>query len=188
MARWATALILALCAAPVAAVGARGLGAGSALTAAVFVAAAVATYLLTRHRAPALDFAGARASTLTILWLLVAIAAVGELYRLSVFMDDPAGRFRPAFYPSDYYAPYSSLAACAHATDLAREGAPNIYDIDLYQGWKEPLAIAPFLLSPPSLLPVRAGQLASRDFLDLRRLWFAAEAVLLLIAVLALVN
>ncbi len=118
-----------------------------------------------------------------VLWGLLAVVAVLQVGRMSVFMADPTQRWG-ALAPAEFMTRHSCLSSYVHGAELARRGDTNIYD-DRY-GFEVPGAV-PVLPSaidtgpltmdtyeyPPQFLPLPRLLLAvSRDFMAIRALWF----------------
>lgn len=122
------------------------------------------------------------------LWGLLAVLAVLQVARMSVFMADPTQRWG-ALAPSQFLGHHSCLSSYVHGAELARRGDANIYD-DRY-GFEVPgeppvfasaIDIGPLTMDtyeyPPQFLPLPRLLLAvSRDFLAIRALWFLLTAL-----------
>lgn len=122
------------------------------------------------------------------LWVLLAVLAVVQVGRMSVFMADPTQRWG-ALAPVQFLTQHSCLSSYVHGAELARRGDANIYD-DRY-GFEVPgeppalasaIDIGPLTMDtyeyPPQFLPLPRLLLAvTHDFMAIRALWFLLTAL-----------
>jgi hypothetical protein len=119
---------------------------------------------------------------------VLAVLALVQVGRMSVFMADPTQRWGSLAPPVDFMARHSCLTSYVHGAELARRGDANIYD-DRYgfdESSKAPqlpaaIDIGPLTMDtyeyPPQFLPLPRLLLAiSRDFMAIRALWFLLTA------------
>lgn len=138
-----------------------------------------------------------RGRVAALLWGLVAVLAVAQLWRMHVFMADPTQRWG-AFAPDKFVYEHNCLSSYVHGAALARRGDANIYD-DRYafeeseQTPELPSAIdvRPLTMDsyeyPPLFLPLPRLLLAvTGDFLAIRALWFLLTAAAFVAAVVGL--
>ncbi len=116
------------------------------------------------------------------LWGLLAVLAVLQTARMSVFMADPHQRWGALVPAADFVARHSCLTSYIHGAALAQHGA-NIYD-DRYGFESGHLPELPAVIDigpltmdtyeyPPQFLPVPALLRAiTDDFMAIRALWF----------------
>ena len=180
MGRVAIAALTALWLTPVLATGLIGVGLDArAAIPAAFVVAASAAHLLSRKLraivAPAIDGRGWTAA----LGVALALVAVAQIARLSVFMADASQR-RYSADPSDAFrSEHSCMTAYCEAARFAGEGR-NIYDASLYQPRRAgPLRIDSFHYPPPFLLMPAAVRSITSDIFGFRAVWFCLQALVL---------
>ena len=188
--RRAIALAMLAWSAPVLAVGVGGLGLTAVaagvvgLCLAAFVAS-LGSLALSRR------IAGGVARPLAIALVVATTLATLRIATVSVFMAD-VDRMRYSTEPEDEFRRvHSCLSAYAEASRFTAEGGHNIYDRELYlPGGKPreigPLRVDPFHYPPPFLLVMRAIHAVALDFWDLRRVWFAFQALALAAAIVGL--
>jgi len=173
--------------APAVAMAARAFGVS------VWIAAVMAATLLflvpalARRLPPALDGFARRHRVLSVLWCVIALAAVIQTARLSVFIDAPA-RTEFSILPYDtFWREHSCFSAYIQAADRDRRGDRNVYELPeatyaRYRAAYAPLDVDDYLY-PPTFLPLpRLGLTATSDFFSLRRGWFAIEIVVWVLA------
>ena len=180
MARVIIAALTALWLTPVLATGLVGLGLDArAATPTAFVGAATAAQLISRRlraiAAPAID---GRTWTAAV-GIGLALLAVAQIARLSVFMAD-ASQVRFSTDPSDQFrSRHSCMTAYCEAARFAGEGR-NIYDASLYQPRSAgPLQIDSFHYPPPFLVMPAAIRSATADIFAFRAVWFCVQALVL---------
>ncbi|WAS92591.1 glycosyltransferase family 87 protein [Nannocystis punicea] len=118
------------------------------------------------------------------LWGLLAVVALLQFGRMSVFMADPSQRWG-ALAEAEFMSQHSCLTSYVHGAELARRGDANIYD-DRYGSHPEhpvpelpsAIDIGPLTMDtyeyPPQFLPLPRLMLAlSDEFMAIRALWFA---------------
>lgn len=128
------------------------------------------------------------------LGIALAAASALAIFRigtLAVFMAD-VHRVEYSIKPDEEFRrSHSCLSAYAESARFADGGEQNIYERALYipsggQRSIGPLKVDPFHYPPPFLLLPQALRVVAPDFWDLRRLWFAMQAVTLAAAVVGL--
>lgn len=124
------------------------------------------------------------------LWGVLAVVAVAQFGRMSVFMADPQIGWG-ALGPAPFMQRHSCLSSYVHGAELARRGDANIYD-DRY-GFTEdddvpelpsaidvgPLTMDTYEYPPQFLLLPRALLVLTDEFLAFRALWFLLTAAVL---------
>ena len=137
---------------------------------------------LARRLPQTLDGFARRHRVLTVLWCVIALAAVGQTARLAVFIDAPS-RTEFSILPADtFWREHSCFSAYVQAADRDRRGDRNVYELPdatyaRYRTAYTPLDVDDYLY-PPMFLPLpRLGLAATDDFFTLRRGWFAIEIV-----------
>ncbi len=123
--------------------------------------------------------------TLGILWCALAVLAVVQSARLSVFMLDPSRTSMSALPMDPLFVHHSCFTAYFESALLVRD-VPNVYDSTLYPDTLGPFDVDLFLYPPPFLVLPRAALAISHDFFTLRALWFALDAALFASAMLLL--
>lgn len=132
---------------------------------------------------------------LSTLWLLIALVALLQTARLSIFMIDPS-QTQYSLFPGDkWMVEHCCLTAYNESARLVGEGENNIYKKELYFGEEfktnkefrrklDGFTVDPYHYPPPFLLlPIMARAIVGGNFLDLRMLWFAIGVLSLLIAI-----
>jgi len=169
---------------PVLAVGAGGFGLRPipAIIVGALLAATVAAAGATRlHRRLAVSPLSWPERLVMVAATAVAILRIGAL---SIFMAD-VGRPEYSVEPHDEFRrSHSCLSAYAESARFLHEGDHNIYERSLYRtptGFRDigPLKVDPFHYPPPFLLLPQAIRALAPDFWDVRRIWFALQAVIL---------
>lgn len=132
-------------------------------------------------------------------WAALAVLAVLQFGRMSVYMADPT-QVWGALAPDEFMTRHSCLTSYVHGAELARRGDANIYD-DRYGFEAEQtegaaqlpsaIDIGPLTMDtyeyPPQFLALPRLLLAiSRDFLAIRALWFLLTAAVFVAVGLAL--
>lgn len=155
----------------------------------VALAAAALLHWLPGRLPPALDGLARRHRVLTALYALGALASIVATARVTVFIGDPTAVEYQALPGDSFVETHSCLTAYVRASELARQGADNLYADHWWHGSNglPPLApgvenpYRPFLPDnfsyPPSFLLI-ASALAplDGDFLAQRALWFGMNA------------
>lgn len=135
------------------------------------------------HRVPRTIDGWARVRpVLAVLWLLTALLAVTQSYRMSVFMTDPAETGYSVMPGLELAERHSCLTAYFQAACLARVGHDNIYDFDSAPELAELADISPFLQDPyqylpPFLLLPRMLLGITSDFTLLRAQWYVLNVL-----------
>lgn len=137
----------------------------------------------------------------SIAWLLLALLAIFQMGRLSVFMAD-SSQIWGSTIPDPMVYGHQCLSAYVHAADLSRRGEPNIYDPHWYPAFTAPGTESPGFPSPvqglsrwiedpyeypsPFLLLPRAALAMTNSFDAIRSGWFLIQTLVLLAASLIL--
>jgi hypothetical protein len=177
--------------APAVAVAARALGFSLWIAAAMAVAPFFAVPMLSRRLPHTLDGFVQEHRLLSVLWFVMALAAVGQTARLAVFIDAPTRTQFSILSGDTFWREHSCFSAYIQAADRDRHGDRNVYELPdatyaRYRAAYSPLDVDDYLY-PPTFLPLpRLGLEATNDFFTLRRGWFAMEIVVWLLG-LALV-
>ncbi len=149
------------------------------------VLSAIGTMLLAPRLPVALNEIRKRKPWLSAVWLILGIAALVQTVRLSVFMIDPAlSQF--SIFPGDkWHIEHCCLTAYNESARLVVEGEKNIYDPQNYFNRKESGFNVDLYHYPPPflLLPIMVRAAAGNDFLSVRAIWFALNALTLLLAI-----
>lgn len=169
------------------AVGAGGLGLPR-VPAIVAGAIAAAISALFASRALHRRFAGSVSRSLGVALVAASALAIFRIGTIAVFMAD-VQRVEYSTRPNEEFRrTHSCFSAYAESARFADEEELNIYERAIYipsggQRSIGPLKVDPFHYPPPFLLIPEALRVAAPDFWDLRRLWFAMQAVTLVAAV-----
>lgn len=147
---------------------------------------------LTSRLPATLDGLLGRHKVLGALYVVVALASVASVARLSVYMGDPA---RPdmQMLPGDRFVEtHSCLTAYARAASLARRGVDNLYADQWWHGSNglpplpagvaqpySPFSLDNFNYPPPFLLVASTLAPLEGDFAAQRALWFGLNGLLL---------
>lgn len=167
-------------------VGLRGVGLPPLAALPAVVAVGVPGIFWLASRLPAeLDGFRRTKLPLSIAWLLVALFAVVQTARLSVFMLDPT---RPEYsiFPGDpWLVGHCCLTAYTESARLASGGDPNVYNEQRYAGRTLDSFNVDLYHYPPTflLLPMAMRVLAGVEFLAVRALWFSASALTFMLAI-----
>jgi alpha-1,2-mannosyltransferase len=153
------------------------------------IAAAISALFASRalHR----RIAGSVSRSLGVVLVAASTLAVFRIGTLAVFMAD-VHRVEYSIKPDEEFRrSHSCFSAYAESARFADEGQQNIYERALYipsggQRSIGPLKVDPFHYPPPFLLLPEALRVVAPDFWDLRRLWFAMQALTLAAAVVGL--
>lgn len=124
---------------------------------------------------------------LTAMTIIMVAAAIVLIARLSVYMADST---QPAYsmVPGDpWRVEHSCMSAYFEAARFAQSGTDNLYDSKLYQPRHiGSLKVDSYHYPPPFLLVPHTLRLITTDFLQLRAIWFAIQALVLAGAMAAL--
>ena len=153
------------------------------------IAAAISAHFASRalHR----RIAGSVSRSLGVALVAASALAIFRIGTLAVFMAD-VHRVEYSIKPDEEFRrSHSCFSAYAESARFADEGGQNIYERALYipsggQRSIGPLKVDPFHYPPPFLLLPEALRVVAPDFWDLRRLWFAMQALTLAAAVVGL--
>ena len=137
-----------------------------------------------------LDGALSRRRGLSIVWAIIALLALGQGARLSIFMADIDQEWASAFPPSEHVVHHQCLAGYVRAVEMSRQGEANLWDPNHYPsaaGLPEPPEssveeLGPYLgdryLYPPPFILGPRGLLAiTNSFMDIRILVFGINAL-----------
>ncbi len=122
----------------------------------------------------------------SVLWLIVGLAAVARTAGVCWFMADATHAQASVYWFDHFYTAHSCYSQYWRAAELARAGAQNLYDTAHYNGWIGRFQVDEFLYVPQFLILPRLGLALGGDFYQIRAVWFAIEASLLAVAMLAL--
>ncbi|MET0212080.1 MAG: glycosyltransferase family 87 protein [Vicinamibacterales bacterium] len=160
------------------------------------IVSAVAAVVLARTVRQARSIGASRLHWPALLTMLVVLAAA-TFYtaRLSLFMFDATRADLSVFPNRPFFRTHSCVSAYTEAARLAPSGA-NIYDVALYSdpakpGENLPRYIGPleadlYQYPPPFLVLPASGVRFGLDLFTIRRVWFAVQSVVLLIAMVVL--
>jgi len=183
--RIGVSIIVAALIAPAVALGARAAGAPRWLALALTALTFCGVPPLARRLPRTLDGLARRSRALTVVWCLVALAAVAQTARLAVFMDAPS-RTAYSVLPWDtFWRVHSCYSAYVIAADRVRHGDYAIYQMPMpdavarYEAAFAPLGLDDYLYPPTFLVLPRLGLTLSDNVFVLRRAWFAIEIALL---------
>ena len=124
-----------------------------------------------------------REQSIRVVSIIFAALAALQVARLTVFALDPS-RTSAAVYPFDeFYVQHSCVTAYFQAAKLGQARVPNLYDEMLYRGRLSRFTIDGYLYPPQFLLLPRLMLGITADFDHFRRLWFALDILVVLIAV-----
>ena len=126
-----------------------------------------------------------------IAWAALSIFMLVQVARLSVFMTDKESSWGSTFPPIEFTVGHMCMASYVHAADLSRQGDPNLYAIEHYPNFKlteakdietsvgalQPYLDDSFHYPPPFLLLPRTWLALSNDYLVMRSVWFAFQAL-----------
>jgi hypothetical protein len=178
--------------------GLRGIGLPLAIAIPVTLVVIIIGTLLLVNRLPSeLSGFSKRKPVLSFLWLLLAIISLVQIFRLSVFMLDPAKPEYSLFPGNQWLVEHCCLTAYSEGADLALAGQMNIYDLSHYleKGAEPVQGLIPFRkienfkvdlyhYPPPFLLlPFMTKAVAGGDFLNLRMIWYALSILTLMTAI-----
>ena len=167
------------------AVGLRGLGVPFPLVIVLSVGALGAGATVLVRRMPQGSDSRALRPALVAAWIVLLVAAVFQVTRLSVFMHD-VKRVSYSVLPDDpWRLQHSCLTAYAEAARFVSGDTDNVYDAELYENRRlGPLRVDTFHYPPPFLLLPAAVRVIAVDYFSIRRIWFALQSVLLVSALL----
>ncbi len=132
---------------------------------------------------------------LSSLWIFIALIALTQTARLSVFMIDPSQTHYSLFPGDKWFVEHCCLTAYSESARLAMDGEKNIYTPELYFGAEfiknknfrqkiDGFNVDGYHYPPPFLLlPIMARAVVGGNFLDLRMLWFALGVLSLLFTI-----
>ena len=184
--RFTIAFVTGACAGMAGYVGLRGVGISAPPAIVIAAAAGVLGAIWLASRLPAsLDGIRRERPPLTVAWLLVAILALVQTARLSMFMLDPTAHQHSIFPNDPWLVRHCCLTAYSEGARLAVEGEPNIFADEHYAGRTLDGFNVDLYHYPPTflLLPVALHALAGGTFTDLRTIWFSASALTLMLAI-----
>ena len=159
--------------------------------------AIVGVVLLTKRLPSELIGIRKRKPWVSTIWFLIALVAVLQTTRLSIFMIDSSQTQHSLFPGDQWMIEHCCLTAYNESAKFVDEGEKNIYDIRLYlekidnknsidstpfrkvAGFKVDLYHYP---PPFLLLPIMAQAITGGEFLNLRMLWFSISVLSLMIA------
>jgi hypothetical protein len=150
-----------------------------------FVFSAAGTMVLARRLPVVLNGIRKRKPWLSITWLIIGITALLQTARISVFMIDPAHSQFSVFPGDKWFVEHCCLTAYSESARLVMSEEKNIYDPQNYLNRKESGFNVDLYHYPPPflLLPIMVRAAAGNDFLSVRAVWFALNALTLLLAI-----
>ncbi len=124
-----------------------------------------------------------------VAWTVLAIVALVQVSRLSVFMSDRDSTWASTFPPVEFTITHMCMASYVHAADLTRQHDPNLYDpihypnfglveatdIDTSVVGLQSYLDDSFHYPPPFLLLPRTWLALTNDYLVMRSVWFAVQ-------------
>ncbi len=161
--------------------------AGSSVVIVGLLVAALAGILAPKLPA-ALDEAARKRPLLAILWLLVALASIGQMGRLATYVSDQESDWHLGTTHA-FWDGHMCMDGYLYAAELNERGEENIYADEHYPifnpgftpetryGFADP---DPYLYPPPFLLLPRLVILLSDDYQTIYAVWFAIQATALL--------
>jgi alpha-1,2-mannosyltransferase len=166
------------------AVGLSGLGVPSPLALVLSLGLVCAAALELSRRLTSADMlVSSRHQVALAVAIALLFAGVYQVSRLSVFIHD-INRQPYAAAHDAFRIRHSCLSAYAEAARL-QDQVPNVYSEDLYANRRiGPLRVDAFHYPPPFLLLPGAIGTVAHDFFTVRRVWFALQAVVLVVALL----
>lgn len=168
------------------------LGVAGALTLLIVAASMAAlTAWLAPRLPPALDGLAAQNRALAVVYGLAALSTVVAVARVSVFIGDPTAVELQAVPGEKFTETHSCLTAYVRASELANEGADNLYADPWWYGslglpprpegapdpWR-PFDLDNFSYPPTFLLITAPLTPLEGDFLAQRALWFGLNGLL----------
>ncbi len=178
---WVISLVLFAWLAPVMAVAAGGMGLpGVVAVLAGAIAAGVLTFWWTPRLAVVLQPAASLGRGWLLVMALIALAAIVQMARLSVYMHDWNRASYSVTPDNQFRVRHSCLTAYAEAARFAYARDRNIYELQHYQPRQiGPLRVDVFHYPPPFLLMPAAVDWVTPDFQGVRAVWFALQALIL---------
>ena len=180
-------------------VGLHGLGLTASIAVPItLILCAVVIKLLAQRLPKTLDGIYKRKPWLSTAWLLIALAALLQTTRISIFMLDPSQSQYSLFPWDKWLVEHCCLTAYSEGARMTEEGEENIYKPELYVGAEfvkgngphrkiEGFDVDVYHYPPPFLLlPLMVRAIAGGDFLVVRSIWFALSALTLMLAMLLL--
>lgn len=136
-----------------------------------------------------IDDAWERSRPKVLAWSALALLALAQVARLSVFMTDKESTWGSTFPPIEFTVGHMCMASYVHAADLSRQADPNLYAVEHYPNFGlteaedietsvaglQPYLHDSFHYPPPFLLLPRTWLALSNDYLVMRSLWFAFQ-------------
>ncbi|MGB8331473.1 MAG: glycosyltransferase family 87 protein [Polyangiales bacterium] len=136
-----------------------------------------------------IDDAWERSRPKVLAWAALALLALAQVARLSVFMTDKESTWGSTFPPIEFTVGHMCMASYVHAADLSRQADPNLYAVEHYPNFGlteaedietsvaglQPYLHDSFHYPPPFLLLPRTWLALSNDYLVMRSLWFAFQ-------------
>jgi hypothetical protein len=136
-----------------------------------------------------------RKPLLSFIWILIALIALTQTARLSIFMIDPTQPQYSLFPGDKWFVEHCCLTAYSESARLTMDGEKNIYAPELYFGAEfikdknarrklDSFNVDLYHYPPPFLLlPIMARAFVDGNFLNLRMLWFALSVLSLMTAI-----
>jgi hypothetical protein len=148
---------------------------------------AIACRWLARKLPAQWDGLHSRHQAWTLLWLLLAAAALARTAGVAWYMADATHPQASVYWFDHFYRAHSCFSGYWRAAELARAGVANLYDTAHYNdAIAHRFEVDEYLYVPQFLIMPRLGLMVSSDFFQLRAFWFAVEAALFLAAAIIL--
>lgn len=160
--------------------------AGPLVPIAVAVAGLAAVRALARRLPESIDGALRRRRLVAVMWAILGLATIVQTARLSTYMVDPSYDW-VLTTRNEFWSRHMCMQAYFYGADLHRQGETNVYDAAHYPGLnpeaENRATVAnltpddPYQYPPQFLLLPRIAIALSDDFIVIRALWFAVQAL-----------
>jgi hypothetical protein len=150
------------------------------------VAGLIGGGLLRRQLPRRLDGAARRRPALTAIWVILAGVTVVQTGRFGAHLIDPS-RDWWITTKQEFWSKHACMTAYLYAADLDRQGEENVYDAAHYPGLTRDADVHPtvqhltpedpYQYPPQFLLLPRLALEISNDFLAIRPVWYAVQAL-----------
>jgi Glycosyltransferase family 87 len=166
----------------------------------IFAAALALQLPLARVVPASVSDARRRRPLVCIAWMLLALLAIAQTGRLSMFMTDVT-RTWGSTVPDAVAVNHQCLGAYIRAADLAQQGVQNLYAAERYPAYAGACGVPsktvgvrglgrwvvdPYLYPPQFLILPRLALLVTDSFDAIRTTWFVCQSLLFLAAAIAL--
>jgi len=123
---------------------------------------------------------------LSLLWLIVALAAMLRIAGVAWFMADPNHPQASAYWFDRFFSAHSCYSQYWRGAELARAGVENLYDTAYYDSYIGRFQVDEYLYLPQFLILPRLALAMGGNFYQIRAVWFALEAGLFGLAIFVL--